>query len=500
MINWNKPQKLSPGVIVINIINILQTLWPFAIVILANMLFDADENKEAVKKDDTDFSVFYIVGGFMLMFIIRSKELLQYFTTTYYCNNQNLIIKQKFLTTKEVIIPFNKIQNINLSQTVLHKITETVKVEINTAGSDRTEGILPALKPTVAHALKNYLLKEHTDDVNIEPKETIKANHVITIKQLLKLAFTENHLKTFFIILSFIFNKIDDAKRYLKFDTEAYIKNNSNDLQFSLNNILIAISITLFITLMVSLVRLFFKFGNFSYVKEDKNIKLQWGIIENHQQNIALKNIKQISTKANWLRNKLDIQIITLFVKGRDSGNVKKLIQIPALSNNSTLGFITENYLPSISNNTINKPYTISKKYFIRKAIIVSLLSVIIITLLQIIHYSNYNWLFIATVIIPILVSYTFYKKFNYYIWLQGIEVNKGVWGNERTFIKYEHIEHVEVRVSLYQKKHNLCSMHLHTAGEIVKIHYIPQQLGYALTNYILAKQTHYKTLQGFGF
>ena len=62
-----------------------------------------------------------------------------YFTYKFDFNKSSFIIQKGFFTKTKLSIPFEKIQQINFNQNLIHKIFNLYEVQMDTAGSDNTE-------------------------------------------------------------------------------------------------------------------------------------------------------------------------------------------------------------------------------------------------------------------------------------------------------------------------------------------------------------------------
>lgn len=78
----------------------------------------------------------------------------------YQFSDKEIKIYRGVINKTQISIPYQKIQNINISRTLLHRILGISALEIETAGnlSNKAEGYIPAILPSEAEEIRNYLM------------------------------------------------------------------------------------------------------------------------------------------------------------------------------------------------------------------------------------------------------------------------------------------------------------------------------------------------------
>jgi len=118
---------------------------------------------ESVRKNIYNFIYVFLPalqGYFMLSLAIFVLVLLgigifsfinyYYFTYKFDFNKSAFIIRKGFFTKTKLSIPFEKIQQINFNQNLIHKIFNLYEVQMDTAGSDNTEVDIKAVSKEIA--------------------------------------------------------------------------------------------------------------------------------------------------------------------------------------------------------------------------------------------------------------------------------------------------------------------------------------------------------------
>ncbi len=76
---------------------------------------------------------FFLVGLFLIPYLIWIE--LRYRTYYYYFTKGEVVIRRGILHVEKVVIPFNKIQNVNVSRSLVERLLGLATVRIETAGS-----------------------------------------------------------------------------------------------------------------------------------------------------------------------------------------------------------------------------------------------------------------------------------------------------------------------------------------------------------------------------
>lgn len=78
----------------------------------------------------------------------------RYLTLRYHLDDRHLVVRTGWLSTRERRIPLERIQDVELRQTLLHRLFNLARIEFTTAGKDEVEAQLDALSLHEAEALK----------------------------------------------------------------------------------------------------------------------------------------------------------------------------------------------------------------------------------------------------------------------------------------------------------------------------------------------------------
>ncbi len=102
-------------------------------------------------------SWFSLVIAVLYGIVALPAIVLQYLRFSYRVTPKEIIIQSGVLTRKNRSIPIERVQNIQIEQSLIPRLTGTAKVKIETAGSSSTEGVLEYVSLDEAHALRSAI-------------------------------------------------------------------------------------------------------------------------------------------------------------------------------------------------------------------------------------------------------------------------------------------------------------------------------------------------------
>ncbi|MCZ4407568.1 PH domain-containing protein [Cryomorphaceae bacterium 1068] len=277
----------------------------------------------------------------------------QYRNFTFHVEGDNLIIHKGVLVKDRKSVPIERIQSIQVTKNVIQRLLGLVALKVDTAGSRGNELEIPALERDRADALRDLLYQKkeallitntsETDEVTeVDQAEAPKAKLPedegrVLVKlglfDLLKVGLTENHLKTGFIALAFVFGYASQYQELLQEYIEGYVDTYASQVTDA--GIAVVISFLIFyaiVSVLISLVRTLLRFFDLKAVLKSEALEISTGLLQRNEYRIPKNKIQYIQWETNPLRKLAGYESAT--IKPSNSvGEVanKQSIEIPAL-------------------------------------------------------------------------------------------------------------------------------------------------------------------------
>ncbi len=483
--DWSVPQRLSPVALIFILGKIIKDSWPLVLIVVGRIII----NEQNDEKRNTSVGIYFILGITLLILFIHLNQLINFFLFRIQINGAELVVTGGLLSKSKTIVPINRVQSVHLIENYLHKLTNTCAIKIETAGSDATEIEVKAINKEKALSLQSLLqnLVIENSQENI-PKEVQIMG--IQFADVLKLAISENHIRTFLIILAFAYARLEDVKQLIGFDASDIIDQQVDNASFSISGLLTLLSIGLFITLWVSFIRVILRYHEMKITTNNKGFQMEWGFLQTQQKMLNQNKVQLVSWNYNFVRKILGISILRFFMTGENINKTKQHIQLPVMDQQLLFQLISpyQAIWPS-SKMKSNKAHIT----FAWRNTIFFVLPIILVSSTGIYFWNPWYILFPLLLFIYLAISnWVKYLKFKYWFNETTIQIQKGIWGVENILLNFNKIQHVMVKTSPFLRRKKLATVELHTAGETIVIPYISiEQAQYLVDQSLVQVEFH---------
>ena len=160
--NFNQPQKQSIIGIVVLFADTFQSIVRAIIPLIAVWIFKFDQ-----------INKFYLTLGILAVItIVAVIAYLQYINFTFYIDDENdeFIINKGVFNKTKIAIQLNKIQQVNINQTLIQRIIGVHALDVDTAGSSNKEVKIRAISHALAVSLKAKLLENASSVIDAMKK------------------------------------------------------------------------------------------------------------------------------------------------------------------------------------------------------------------------------------------------------------------------------------------------------------------------------------------
>ena len=485
--DWHTPQKLSPYAFLFIVGKVIKQSWAFLLLFIVSKFL---KKERGIAELGMGYFILIIIGYIVVASI---PYVIQYFRFRIFIKDNELIVLKGLFTRKTINIPFNKIQSVHAVQSYLHRFTETCELKIETAGEENTEVEIKAIDQEKAYALQELLKNKPAlnNTIKTAEPETILG---VGFWDIIKLSISENHIKTFLLILAYLLTKMDDVRNLFGIDTAKTINQEADKINYT-TNIILAFTITvLVITLIVSFVRVIIRYYNMKLKISEKGFETEWGFLQTQRKLLIKENIQSITWKNNLLQKILGIKILRVFMAGEKLTNPKVWIRLPIMRER-LLAQISSIY-QSIWPSQVAPANGIDTSYKWRNTLII--VTPLALTAAVIVYFKS-PWL--TLIPLAVLIYFTINNiilQHNYTFWFHqnSIQIVKGVWGREQSLLNFKNVQQVVIKTSPFLRSHNLYTLVLHSAGEEpLTIPYIPVAQANYIANWCLVRIEFPETL-----
>lgn len=465
---FNEPQKQSRIGILVEILYSLQktikSWWPVLVLIIFRL---------------KDYNPLYVWGaGVIILLLIMVKGFLNYHYFLFHIDEkkEEFIITSGVFNKKRIVLQLSKIQQVNINQSFIQKLVNVYAVELETAGTTKSEATIHAVSKATAAQLRVKLMNFQYKGEAVAGKvfseeaplnfDSSNAYINISLSSLIKVGITSDYLKSMGLLLVFvsaIYSNIKDIW-FNDDEIETEFFNYVSTLNYSQYILLIFVSFVLVIFLF-NLLRIVIRFYNFKIIRHGKSFLLSYGLFNTKNTLIQPYKVQTIALVTNYFQRKLNLK--RLFIHQASSNadvDKKATLQIPGCNNNEAKEIFKLIYgsIP-VKGKTLKPDFRklISSLigFIIVPIIIYFILAFFYTEWLQYIYFLPGYLLFVAVVI------YFGFKNSRLYINDNFIVMKSGVWDIKEEYLEPFKIQAITTSQKIWHVKSDVGHVTLHTAG-----------------------------------
>lgn len=471
-IDLNQPQRQSKKGLVIIFFNVVK---PFikSFLPLFLIIFFRDEDSNRTMKIAVIFGV-----AFVLISILSVLNFL-YFKFYINSNSNEFIIEKGWLNKSKTVIKLDKIQQVNLNQKFLHQLLNLYSVEVETAGSSKTEVKIYAVSGSVAQALKKKLLeKDETINEHLQFKSDPIENQTIvnqpkkkfieiSLSSLVKVGITRNYLQTFsllFVILIQVVEKIQDY--YREDDINVYSQfGDYAEKNISLMLLPFFIIGIFLLVLIINLVRTLLKYYNYKIDVVHRKLFISYGLFETKNTIIKSQRVQILKITQNYFQKLFNVLMLKILQTDSDENTTKKGIgiDIPGVNSLEKEAILEQIFKKEIQLVNGIKP---SIRKFVVHFIWFSIFPSMVYFAIAWFQFEGiYIFLTIPLFLITALYQWITYKNAFFYFTEHFIVQKSGFWDVTYSIIEPHKIQKITTYQRIWHLNLNLGSVVLYTAG-----------------------------------
>lgn len=308
-LDFSQPQRQSAAGILISGAYTLQQFVRAMFIPLALLIFKS--NKTALLYTALGLAIVLVISLIYGYFYYRKF--------TFYLNTlkNEFVIDKGVFSRKNLTIPVEKIQQVNINQGFLQKLIGVYSLQIDTAGSDSKEVSISAISGTIAFALKEHLLNGEKDTIaELGDEEPSASQHLqketpfikISAATLLKIGLTSNYGRSIALLIGFGYAVFHNIKELLKaFDND----NGQVEAIFKSGITIISVGILLaaiiFILLVTNVIRTFVKYFDFQISKHQKSLLISSGLLAKKNTLLHPSKVQITEYSQNYFQKKIGL-------------------------------------------------------------------------------------------------------------------------------------------------------------------------------------------------
>lgn len=442
-----------------------------------------------------DFTSYWLNGAIGLVFVgLLVAAVLTYRNFFFYATADAFIIEKGVLGKERITVPFERIQTVNINQNLIQRVLGVVGLNIDTAGSSAKELEIAALPKATAKQIQSFLMESKVAAVEeeVEGEETVSKSKEeqnalveLSLKDLIKIGLTENHLRTAGILFALISGYFWQFQQYFEDYSSQLIEDNSNWL-----NSLIAMQSFIALAFILgigifSIIQAILKFYGLRFYCDVEGVKLESGLLKRVSYQIPENKIQLIKWSTNPLRRLVGFKTVVVKQASSVELNDKLSIMIPAC-NETHIARILANFFPEQTTSAF-KSYAAQVWFRYQLILLFALLPAALWASLGF-YESAFFLIALIWFICATPLSWMYAKRMRLKSNQEMLELQRAWVFPQRIFLHYYKLQCVQFKQNIFQKRRGLAHLVLHTAAGSYQIWQMNENEALEIYNYALFK------------
>jgi len=465
--DFKQPQRQSSIGVLLMFVTTLQqwgrALWPVALV----YVFKIDELNKG-----------YLFAGITLfLIVIGIVAYLKYLNFTFYLDDENeeFVINEGILNKTKTIIQLNKIQQVNINQSLIQRLIGVYELAVDTAGSSEKEGEIKAISHSLALGLKARLMVNEknesyaesaeieSQDVDIEERPFMS----ISFLSLLKVGVTSNYVKSLGLIVAFFATVYENSKSFMSsYDFDEEKLGTYLDRSKVLQSMAIIAFLLLSSVLIINLVRVVFRYFDYKIARQNGSLLLSFGLLSTKSTIIKPEKVQIVTVTRNFFQKKMNI--LELKIKQATSGEKedrKSVIEIPGCNEAESVEILKLLFLKTPEKGMMLKPNYRKLVFSVFLSIVLPLIGFFAFAKYVEPRFLDYAYVVPLYVFFVGSIVYFSFKNNKLFVNDDFIIKQSGAWDVDNRIIEPGKIQAITTSQLFWHKNADIGSVTIHTAG-----------------------------------
>lgn len=451
----------------------------------------------------------YLIAGIIFLVILQFVySYLSYLKYQFQIKKNAFILQKGVIKRSTVEIPFHRIQNINLQQSIFQQLFGVVGFQIETAGEKISEIKIKALSSSTAKALKEALLEELNEEVDVNQKNEEAAsfeldhnqNNPFSEKQnssylmklnfldLLKVGLSSNYLKGFGLLALFfsgVSNFVNDIlSQFIPIDFDQEL---INRIPETLTFIALAVFLVVLLSFLITVSIQVIKYFNLKVIRIKDNFEVEYGLFKKVNQVIKKSKTQVVSFENNPILRLFGINNVFVSQAAASEITEKQKIGLVGITLHQFKAFFEAIFeLPFQQKFDIFKTsYRYMVVLFWRQLIVYLAFGVAGYFIIS--HAVGYTLAVIAFAGFTFL-NFKIVKKSYLGINDNLIRIGSGGIHTKSEFIALHKIQSLQLKRSVFQRFNGHANLVIYTASGSITVAYLPYTEAVSFVNVMLYK------------
>jgi putative membrane protein len=449
-----------------------------------------------------------LFGGSALLAFTIIAAFLRFWFFRYCIADNSILIREGVIRKTQLDIKFDRIQAINTQQNFVFRFFDLVTVNLDTAGSAKQEGSLPAIKSALADSLQDRIRRDAPGSaiqaVTAESDETPSAGPRSILRlgaaDMVRIGLSSNRALIFLAFLAPLFQSINqDIEETIEETIKETIEENAVTTAIEASQVsvadgvgialLVVVGVLLFLAA-ASITGAFLRYYGFKLVTDEDVFRSTGGLLTRHEHSVNFSKIQSVFASQNPVLR--IFRRLRVSARQASSGKQKagKHFLIPLCKPEQLAAITREIFGEEFTDADLNPAMAgyerVSPRYFRSRLLLTGILPALFLCGIFSMVTGWYALVFLAWIPLDGLIVWTIYRKYGYRVVTDGMLLRRGFLGFKVTAFTHRKVQRVSVTQTFSQQRKGLATMRVYLASGSVHLPYIDFELAKGLRDYML--------------
>ncbi|TKB46376.1 PH domain-containing protein [Thalassotalea mangrovi] len=447
-----------------------------------------------------------------ILALIIVSSILSYWFFQYRLSNDHLEIRSGVFSKKYLNLPFNRIQNVEVSHPWYYRPFGYATLKLDSAGSAQQEANIAALEKHFAEQLRREIVRHKASDnrqsattttneqgLAGEQSASLEGEVVLNRRSISDIVLHGISNNRVWIVLGalapFIDNLTKGIPEYLQakgIDIDQIVSSAHMPWWQLTLAVITLVIIVMAIMSLISVIGAIITFYDFSLSKADSKYIRRSGLFSRHEITMPHSRMQMVTCQQDWLDKlfkRINIKFEQMNANAANQGQpslsegTNKII-VPSVTAEQRDFLVADAYpqsqLPAINFQPIQR------RYLLRLYLLLALIAIPLLTLLAV---ADKTMPLLITSLLSVFLSVVIFMRYrrwgiatdNHYIY-----VRKGCFGVDYHIFEAYKLQQVKIKQSIWQKRHQLASVQFVLASGSVTVPYIKEELAKTIADFAL--------------
>lgn len=255
-----------------------------------------------------------LIGGLVGMSVLAG--LVRYQLFSWRVEGSTFVIEQGWIQRQRRVIPFDRIQSVEVVRRLRHRLFGVVELRIETVGGGKAEGRLDALSPDDAEWLRATLLRRDAVAPQAPAADTAAPLVTMSPSGLVVAGLTGGRVGIAAALLGF-------GQDFIGGRLERWLP--ALDPTGDPTGLVVVVASVLAGAFLLSIAATVLTYWNFTVTVDGEALRVRRGLLEQRTDTLPLRRIQSLRIEQNLLRRMLGLAAVKVEVAGRAGGDEGRL-------------------------------------------------------------------------------------------------------------------------------------------------------------------------------